>query len=185
MAIAANRQGHRPKYQKRPKPLQVSGVGHGAQACHYDCHLPIALRHADGEVSSVGELTTPSVQGSELPGLLGLHSLEHNRAIWDFQQHKLYFLGPGDYDLSKAMPPGTDVFQLEKAPSGHAVLPCCEFGGSRSSTDGQHTLTLHSRQETASQARGIPPPPRDPPVLPSVSTPDAVPAPPAAPASRL
>ena len=36
----------------------------------------------------------------------------------------LYCVGPGDYDLEWAMPPGTDTFQLEKAPSGHraAVL---------------------------------------------------------------
>ena len=134
----------------------------------------------------MGELTTPSVQGSELPGLLGLQSLENNKAVWDFQQHKLYFLGPGDYDLRRALPPGTDVFQLEKAPSGHAVLPCCEFGGSSSSgSHDQHTLTLHSRQDPVGQMSGIPPPPAEPPVLTGVEAPVSVPAPPLAAASRL
>ena len=64
------------------------------------------------------------MQGSDLPGLLGKLALKRNRAVWDFVRHRLYFMGLGDYDQDKAMPPGTDSFQLETAPSGHSVLPC-------------------------------------------------------------
>ena len=101
-----------------------------------------------------------------MPGLLGRMALTNNRAVWDFITDKLYFLGPGDYDLLRALPPGTDMFQLERAPSGHSVLPCCEFSEETTSTE--HTLTLMSRrqEEAPVQQTMLPPPPTSPPVLP-------------------
>jgi hypothetical protein len=36
-------------------------------------------------------------------------------------------LGPGNYDLMKAMPPGTSVVQLEESPSGHLMMPCDRY----------------------------------------------------------
>ena len=167
MAIAAARNGHKPSYQKRARPLQVSGVGNGAQSCSYDYRLPVGLRQAGSQQISLGELTIPSVQGADLPGLLGKLSFKENRAVWDIVTDTLCFMGLGDYELEKAMPPGTDSFQLETAPSGHSVLPCCEFTPALSSTE--HTLTLiTNRGETARRpARStLPPPPVTPPVLP-------------------
>ena len=176
VAMRASKNGHRPTYEKRPRPLQVSGVGHGSQACNYDCHLPVSVRHVGGQ-RSLGELTIPAVQNSEMPGLLGGQALRNNRCLWDFTTDKLYFLGPGDYNLERALPPGTDVFQLERAPSGHSVLPCCEF--SDRDTHTEHTLTLLTRnrdingggQQTetvgsSSSSSMVPPPPAAPPVLP-------------------
>ena len=39
VAVAINA-GRKPSYTQRQKPLGVSGVGNGSQACHYDCTLP-------------------------------------------------------------------------------------------------------------------------------------------------
>ena len=61
-----------------------------------------------------------------------------NRAVIDFDKMLMYFVGPGDYDLSRSLPPGTDCYQCELAPSGHLVIPCCEH-------DGQ--TTRHSNEE--------------------------------------
>ena len=121
VAIAAARSGHRPSYQKRARPLQVSGVASGAQSCSYDRRLPVGLRHAGNQQISLGELTIPSVQGSDLPRLLGKLALKKNRAVWDFVTDTLYFMVLGDNELRKPMPPGTDSFQLETAPSGHST----------------------------------------------------------------
>ena len=98
-------------------------------------------------------------------------------AIWDFQNMKLYFVGPGEYDLERNLPPGTDVFQLERAPSGHIVLPICEFEGAPSKPE--HTLNLITRRATSgsgpteagasSGLSSVPPPPAAPPVLPSTA----------------
>ena len=186
VAKAAARHGKHPEYQKRPRPLRVSGVGQGAQTCVYDCKLPVALRQLNGETVSLGCITTPTVSGSELPGLLGLTALRKNRAILDFQKMELHFCGPGDYKLDGSLPPGTDSFQLEVAPSGHLVLPCCEYESG--STSEEHTLTLmtKSREPTGSRAADggparsrsrPPPPPKEPPQLLHLQPP-IVPAPP-------
>ena len=169
----------KPTYTKRARPLQVSGVGHGAQACKFDCKLPVGLRLASGQKTCLGELTVPSGQGSDLPGLLGKLALKNNRAVWDFVTDTLYFMGLGDYELGRAMPPGTDKVQLETAPSGHSVLPCCEYTPAPSSSE--HTLTLITSsvgQSTESATRCITsrlppprsPPPSNPPVLPVAAT---------------
>jgi hypothetical protein len=134
--------------------------------CNYDCTLPVALRQKDGTTVAVGQLVTPTVSSSDLPGLLGLSALKRNRAILDFNTMELHFCGPGDYDLAKAIPPGTDTFQLEVAPSGHLVLPCCEFStttGSPPSME-EHTLTLISRTSRP-RGKSIPPVPQQPPRL--------------------
>ena len=111
----------------------------------------------------------PAVPDSDLPGLLGLTALRRNRAILDLHTMKVYFAGPGDYDLMTAMPPGTDCFQAELAPSGHMVVPCCEYGPP--GQDEEHSLTLLSRPPglengTAEPKRKrrnpIPPPPDSP-----------------------
>jgi hypothetical protein len=165
VAQAAARRGYVPSYERRPRPLKVSGVGQGTQACNYDCKLPVAFKQLNGSTVSMGHITTPTVQGSELPGLLGLTALRKNRAILDFQKMELYFCGPGDYDLTSGLPPGTDGFQLEVAPSGHLVLPCCEYESGTVSED--HSLTLVTQESR--HGRRVPPPPTRPPVLPPVA----------------
>ena len=142
VARAAARHGQQPSYERRAQPLKVSGVGNGSQQCAYDCRLPVAFRRADGGEVSVGHITTPAVSDSQLPGLLGLTALRRNRAVLDFSTLKLYFSGPGDTNLPAGLPPGTDCFQCELAPSGHLVLPCCEYQGARANEE--HTLTLMS-----------------------------------------
>ena len=148
VAQAAARSGKNPKYEKRNKPLNVSGVGHGSQSAPYDCTLPISLKQLDTETVSSGTVTTPAVGKSDPPGLLGLTALRKNKAIIDFSTLKMYFTGPGNYDLSRALPPGTDRFQCELAPSGHMVIPCCEYGGSaQQRDDGELTLVTRQRPE--------------------------------------
>ena len=141
VAQAAARNGRVPKYEKRDRPLQVSGVGKGAQTAPYDCMLPIALQSAEEGKAVQGMVKTPTVANSDLPGLLGCASMIQSRAILDFATLKLYFAGPGDYNLDKAMPPGTEVFQCERAPSGHILLPCCSYPGQGSSSS-DSTLSL-------------------------------------------
>jgi hypothetical protein len=140
VAIAASRYGQQPTCEHRQRPLKVSGVGAGSQSCEFDCKLPVAFKQAHGQAVSVGSVAMPTVSNSDLPGLLGLAALRKNRAILDFSILKLHFCGPGDYDLHRGMPPGADSFQCEMAPSGHLVIPCCEYEGA--TLDNDHILTL-------------------------------------------
>ena len=84
----------------------------------------------------------------QVPGLLGKLALKNNRAVWDFVTDRLYFMGPGDYELERVMAPGTDSFQLETAPSGHSVLPCCEYSPASSSTEHTLILVTNRREES-------------------------------------
>ena len=153
VAQAAARSGKSPSYERRSKPLNVSGVGHGSQSAPFDCELPISLKHEDSQSVSSGTVTTPAVANSDLPGLLGLTALRKNKAIIDFSTMRMYFTGPGDYDLNKSLPPGTDCFQCELAPSGHMVIPCCEFDvKATSSNEGELTLVTRQREEPAREA---------------------------------
>jgi hypothetical protein len=63
--------------------------------------------------------------GEDLPGLLGLRSLETDRAILDMGNKKLYFPGPGEVKIE--LPPGSIEVPLEKAPSGHLVMPIDDY----------------------------------------------------------
>ena len=125
----------------------MSGVGHGSQSAPYDCTLRMAFRRQGTGDSAIGTMTTPTIANSDLPGLLGLQSLRKNRGILDLNTLKVYFAGPGDYDLEKAMPPGTEVYQGELAPSGHMVLPCCEFSKDKTAKSDSSSLTLVAKQE--------------------------------------
>ena len=164
VAQAATNNHQTPLYERRPIPLRVSGVGQGTQSCEFDCKLPIAFKQLDGSTVSLGHITMPTVGDSELPGLLGLTALRKNRAVLDFDNMTLHFCGPGDSNMQASLPPGTDGFQSELAPSGHLVLPCCEYQGGTVSED--HSLTLVTR-ERGRPTRQVPPFPARPPVLPS------------------
>ena len=123
----------------------------------------MAFKRANTDESAVGTMTTPTSANSDLPGLLGLQSLRKNRGISDLKTLKVYFAGPGEYDLDKAMPPGTEVYQGELAPSGHMVLPCCEFGNNRTVVAESSSLTLVAKQ--AGRREPEPPRPLQPPGL--------------------
>ena len=152
VAQAAAANGLSPSFDRRASPLNISGVGNGSQQCTFDCHLPVALRTVQGE-KRTGMMHTPTVIKSHLPGLLGLNALKRNRAVLDVNTNKLYFLGPGDYDLDKAMPPGTDIIQCESAPSGHIILPCCEHDASMT-VQPQHPFSLHAKRSPQAGTTG-------------------------------
>ena len=86
------------------------------------------MKRTDG-THSKGTFQIPVVNNSSLPGLLGLQSMRDRNAILDMKTLQLHLCGPGDYDLLSALPPGTESFQCELAPSGHLVLPCSEYAG--------------------------------------------------------
>ena len=120
---------------RREKALNVSGVGSGSQVCNYNTQIPVAIPTQEGTLRAM--LKVPTMPDSDLPGILGLQSLRNARSIIDTETNKLYMLGPGEYDLMKAMPPGTSVVQLEESPSGHLMMPCDRYhyvGGHSSAT---------------------------------------------------
>ena len=123
-AQVAIQNGKAPSEARRPRPLSVMGVGNGNQTCTHNCTLPIGLIRSNGS-SHDGTFTTPVVANSDLPGLLGLHTMRRNRCVLDMVNLQLHMCGPDEVQLS--VPTGTESFQLEIAPSGHLVLPCGNY----------------------------------------------------------
>jgi len=128
VAKLAIEHGRKPSQATRDRPLSVSGVGQGSQQCTHNCTLPVAFSRLDNSFGR-GTFTLPTVPNSELPGLLGLQSMRERRTILDLNTLQMHLLGPGDYELLPHLPPGTESYQCEIAPSGHMVLPCGEYAG--------------------------------------------------------
>jgi len=122
LGIDAQANGRNIDHKPRDRPLNVSGVGNGSQSCTHNAILPIALEQMNGQCSG-GTFELPVVPNSQIPGLIGLASLIDKRGLLDMVNKRLYFLGEGDFDLPAALPPGTECYQLETAPSGHLILP--------------------------------------------------------------
>ena len=70
--------------------------------------------------------------------------LRDHRVVLDLQKLKMYFAGPGDYDMDRAFPPGTVSFALEVAPSGHLLLPCSNFANL---AETQSVPALHTKEK--------------------------------------
>ena len=164
---AAKKVGKTSTYHKRSRVLNVRGVGPKGAECTHDLTLPISMRSLGGQTVSPGTLITPAIPGSDVPGLLGLASLRSNRTILDCNTMQLHLCGPGEYDLSTTLPPGTDSFQWEIAPSVHLVLPCCEYEGTQAPSVPSLALLTRSATRAPSGQREVPPPPAHAPRLPA------------------
>eukprot|EP00974_Lingulodinium_polyedra_P053342 5124397-Lingulodinium_polyedra.AAC.1 len=68
-----------PSQARLETPLNVLGVGNGAQQCNWKSQLPIALPRGDGS-ASLEKYSAPTVPNSQIPGLLGLQSMMAKRA---------------------------------------------------------------------------------------------------------
>ena len=100
LAIRAKQTGLQPS-QVNILPINVAGVGNGTQACTFVIHSPIAIKLSDDQVQK-HTLNSPIVEGpdgSKLPGLLGIKSLEQHRCILDCGKPQLRAVSDGDVEI--------------------------------------------------------------------------------------
>ena len=147
--------GHRPRQERMTRPLNIQGVGNGSQQCEWEVTCPIAVTHMEGD-THLHEMTTPIVRGSgaDLPGLLGLRSLEHKRAILDCGRQMLIFPGKGDVEI--VLPPGSLEVPLQKAPSGHLVMVIDEYEQVVRKAGGLPTPSMHLHASVEAVATSSP-----------------------------
>ena len=126
LAERAVKSGLTPRQEPMEKPLSIQGVGNGFQECKFQMSTPIAVADDRGK-TTMHQLTVPIVTGSgaDLPGLLGLRSMESLRAILDMGNRELILPGAGDPVIE--WPAGTTRIPLSKAPSGHLVMVVDDF----------------------------------------------------------
>ena len=146
IAKRALQHGHKPTQERMTRPLAIEGVGNGPQRCTWQINSPIAVKHAGDGEGHLHRIKAPIVEGSgeELPGLLGLRTLEEHRGILDSGARQLHFPGPGEVKI--VLPPGSVAVDLLKAPSGHLVMPIDEFDTIPATTGGvpNRSLQLHT-----------------------------------------
>ena len=126
-AAATNGQGSK---WSSINPISVEGVGEGASQVDTRVQVPLCLVDGrQGEYSAI--VVGNDAKESELPALYGLVGLRKQAAIIDCGNNRLIFPGPGGvkYTLS----PGSKVYRLETAQSGHLLLPCCEWHAAKTS----------------------------------------------------
>ena len=130
--------------------LTIQGIGEGSQKCAWEISTPIAVAYSDGAVRK-HKITSPIVEGSgaDLPGLLGLRFLEHERSIIDTGNLMLHFLGKGEAQI--ILPPGSSAIPLQKAPSGLLVMEIDVYEKVRPYKGGlpDTSLQLHATDEEA------------------------------------
>ena len=119
MKAMSEQSGKPIEYQKLLAPMAVEGVGKGGQTADQSGCVPI------GVAGSAGTFTAPIIPDSDLPPLLGMRTLEGRKAILDCGNRRLIFPGPGGVHMH--LSPGSLVFELEKSPSGHLILPTTNF----------------------------------------------------------
>ena len=131
-----------PRTASPGSPLNVRGVGNGGQKCTHNCTLPVALVNGDGN-PVIGTYDVPTVPNITQPALLGLTAAREAIMLIDTISNRVFMVGPGNYDLMRHLPPGTQQFRCETAPSGHSMLPCAEF--SRATTSSRGHLQLEQQ----------------------------------------
>jgi len=117
--LAANH-GLSVSFSEMERPLVVEGVGKSSQSTNTQATIPIATSQGSAIY------TAPVIPQSGLPALLGLESIESKGGLLDTKMRKLVFPGPGGLEIRCS--PNTVIYDLEKAPSGHLLLPVSEFG---------------------------------------------------------
>ena len=106
------------------QPKSVHGVGNGSQMCNFEVTVPAATEDIDGRVF-LDKFTAPCIEGSHIPGLLGIKQLKANDALIRCKTGEIWFLGPGGVEIKAS--PGSRHHQMREAPSGHWMLPINRF----------------------------------------------------------
>ena len=86
--------------------------------------IPITLPRTTGGYTQ-DRFTAPIIPESAVPGLLGLKSMMNHRVVLDLVNKRMIMCGPGQCEIKP--PPGSEVYQLEQAPSGHLLLPISDY----------------------------------------------------------
>ena len=136
-------------------PFVVGGVGANPQTCRKRVSHRIGLD--DG---LRGSYTAPEIPDSDVPALMGLETIDNHRALLDVHSKRLILVGPGGYKLQ--LSPGSRVYNLEQANTGHLMLPCSNFEAvarSGQTVSFNAEPTEHRQQQVEAMENGADAPP--------------------------
>ena len=117
-----------PQYQKRHKPLVMSGIGTGSQMATHEVWHSVGLPESGDALYRASELPN-----SATPAILGQNSLAEKCCLVDCAQKRMYAVGPGGYEIR--LSPGSVMYPLKTSRAGHLMLPCAEYGRGQASSE--------------------------------------------------
>ena len=125
MVTKAVDNGLDPKQRTMTEPFVIHGVGTGTNEALMEVQLPVAISDSDGK-ASVQTYQAPTVGGAgkNLPALLGLECMTKHHAVLEMTEGQEYLTYPGPKGYQVTWSAGTKRYKLERAPSGHLILPC-------------------------------------------------------------
>ena len=129
--------GYEPQSAPLDRPMDVQGVGKGAQQVTDCIHMPGRLENGQDMTYSA-----PVVPDSQLPALWGYRSMQALDTVIDCRkgQQKVY-MGP---DVQIIPGPKTMVVPMHPAESGHLMVPISSFNKAKQGTG---TLHLHETSQ--------------------------------------
>lgn len=119
VASLAEKAGQGTKWSKIPG-ITVEGVGKEADTITDQAAIPICLD--DGSTSVYKAIVS---KDSDLPALYGLIRMTEQQAVVDTGNDRIIYPGPGG--IKYTLSPGSKVYALQRALSGHLLLPCAEW----------------------------------------------------------
>jgi hypothetical protein len=143
MARKAIEAGLKVSETRMPKPLEVAGVGTGSNQASWEIQVPIAIGDSEGNtVLHTYKAPTVRESGKHLPALLGLQSMTKQNCVLEMAPGNEFLTmpGPGGYTVNWS--PGTTRYRLERAPSGHLILPCDAFSKYKGTQGGLEEPTI-------------------------------------------
>ena len=105
-------------------PRKVQGVGNGTQEAKYALSLPASIVDTDG-THHEAVFDSPCLEGSNVPGLMGIKSRKRNDALIRCKTGEMWFLGKGGVKIEPS--PGSKHFQMKQSNGGHWLLPINRF----------------------------------------------------------
>ena len=137
--LLAERAGRMPTRASLQQPMKVQGVGKQTQQCEEMVLMPGELENGD-----IIEYTAPIIPASPIPALWGLRSTERQNAVVDTRVHerKVYL---GD-DVQIVPGPRTRIIQMQKAESGHLMVPITHFESQKTSRGSAKQQKYHPPQ---------------------------------------
>ena len=111
------------KYDVLQNPTSISGIGAGALQVKSMCTVPISV--TPGQSST---FRCALVSGSHAPALLGVDSLRDLNAVIDPRQGQdVLWIADNIDDIRITAGPTASRIQLERAQSGHLMVPCTKY----------------------------------------------------------
>ena len=147
LATRCQRYGKEVRQEKLAEPKHVAGVGQGSQRADFKTILTTGMVDTSGQYWEE-KFEAPCLPDSNVPGLMGIKTMEENDALIRCKTGEIWFLGKGGVKIEPS--PGSRHFQMKKTGSGHWAIPVSRFRRGEKAKTAQMTMTTTATSSSSS-----------------------------------